>query len=186
MKILFDFLPILLFFVAFKYQGIYVATGVAIAVSTIQVTGYWLKYRRVETMHIVTLVLIGVLGGATLGLHNELFIKWKPTAVNWAFAVIFWASRYIGSKSLIERMLADNIELPAPVWQRLNTSWVIFFLTMGLLNLYVIYHFDTNTWVNFKLFGLMGLTIVFVIIQAIYMSKYINTEQQKKELLNDQ
>lgn len=180
MKILFDFLPILLFFIAFKFYGIYVATGVAIAASAAQVIGYWLKYRRVETMSLITLVLIAVLGGATLLLHNELFIKWKPTAINWAFAIVFWGSQYIGSKSLTQRMLDGNISLPTAVWQRLNLSWVGFFAVIGLLNLYVVYNFDTTTWVNFKLFGLMGLTVIFVIVQAIYMGKYVDVEPDKK------
>jgi len=178
MKILLDFLPILLFFIAFKFYGIYVATGVAIAVSAAQVIGYWLKYRRVEKMSVITLVLIAVLGGATLLLHNELFIKWKPTAINWAFAIAFWGSQYIGSKSLTQRMLDGNISLPATIWRRLNLSWVVFFSVMGLLNLYVVYNFDTDTWVNFKLFGLMGLTLIFVLLQAIYMGKYVKLDEK--------
>lgn len=179
MKLLADFFPIILFFIAYKFYGIYVATGVAIGASTIQVAVFWVKNRRVETMHIITLVLILVLGGATLFLHNEMFIKWKPTAINWIFALVFMGSQFIGSKPLIKKMMEKNVSLPDVIWSRLNLSWVIFFALMGLANLYVIYNFDTNTWVNFKLFGVLGLTVVFVLIQAMYLTRHIDTEEQQ-------
>jgi intracellular septation protein len=176
MKILADFLPILLFFVTYKLYDIYTATAVAIIAAAIQVGFSWFKYRRVETMNVVTLVLIAVLGGATLLFHNEWFIKWKPTAINWAFALTFLVSQFIGEKSITQRMLGNNITLPKPIWLRLNMSWVVFFILTGIANLYVAYHFDTDTWVNFKLFGLMGITLVFIIAQAIYMSQYLKLE----------
>jgi intracellular septation protein len=181
MKLLIDFFPIILFFAAYKIYGLYVATGVAIAAAIVQVAYYWFKHHRVETMHIITLVLIVVLGGATLLLHDEWFIKWKPTALNWAFALAFLLSQFIGKKSLIQRMLGNNITLPKSIWLRLNISWVIFFILTGAANLYVAYSFDTDTWVNFKLFGLMGLTIVFVIVQAIYMAPHIKKEELSKK-----
>jgi intracellular septation protein len=177
MKMLFDFLPILLFFIAYKLYGIYVATAVAIVASIAQVSLHWLKHRRVELMPIITLVLIIILGGATLLLHNELFIKWKPTAIDWAFALVFLISQIIGAKPLTQRMLEKNIQLPRPIWLRLNLSWIIFFSVMGLANLYVAYHFDTNTWVNFKLFGMLGLTLLFVIFQALYMARYVDRNE---------
>ncbi|MFU8798248.1 MAG: septation protein A [Gammaproteobacteria bacterium] len=173
MKILVDFFPILLFFVTFKWYGIYVATAVTIVAATLQVAFYWFKYRRVETMTLITLGLVAVLGGATLLFHNEWFIKWKPTAINWAFGLAFFISQFIGEKSITQRMLGHNITLPTSIWLRLNMSWVIFFILTGTANLYVAYHFDTNTWVNFKLFGLMGATLIFIILQAIYMAPYI-------------
>jgi intracellular septation protein len=178
MKILADFFPILLFFGAYKFYGIYTATAVAMAASAIQVAFYWLKYRRVETMNLITFVLIGVLGGATLFFHNEWFIKWKPTAINWAFGLAFLVSQFIGEKSLTQRMLGGNITLPKPVWLRLNLSWGLFFILTGIANIYVAYHFDTDTWVNFKLFGLMGITFAFVIAQAIYMTQFLNPEKK--------
>jgi len=186
MKLLFDFFPILLFFITFKLyqdpkQGILAATAVAIAASFVQVGASWLRNRRVENMHLVTLGLIVVLGGATLVLENEMFIKWKPTAVNWLFALVFLASQLVGSKPLVRRVMEGNVQLPEPVWARLNTSWVLFFSAMGVLNLYVVYNFDTETWVNFKLFGLMGLTLVFVIGQAVYMMRHMKTEDQAEE-----
>lgn len=173
MKLLFDFLPIVLFFIAFKMYDIYVATAVAIVASILQVATFWLKYRTVERMHIVTLILIVVLGGATLVLQDELFIKWKPTAINWAFALVFLGSQWVMKKPLIQSMMEKGVSLPDDVWQRLNLSWVIFFVLMGVANLYVMYYFDTNTWVNFKLFGVLGLTIAFVVAQALYLSKHI-------------
>lgn len=182
MKLLFDFLPVALFFVTFKLyedptEGVLAATAVAIVASVLQVTFTWLRNRRVENMHLITLGLIVVLGGATLLLRDETFIKWKPTAVNWAFALAFWGSKFFGGKTLVERMLSGSITLPRPIWHRLNMSWVVFFVAMGLLNLYVVYNFDTDTWVNFKLFGLMGLTFAFVIGQSVYLVKHIKPQE---------
>ncbi len=180
MKFLFDLFPVILFFIAFKIpedptEGILLATAVAIGASLLQVAIYWLKFRRVENMHLITLVILLVLGGLTLLLQDERFIKWKPTVVNWAFAIIFIGSQYIGNKNIIRRMLEKNVTLPDSVWTRLNLSWAIFFLTVGFVNIYVAFNYATETWVNFKLFGLMGLTLVFVLLQAVYLARY--TEQ---------
>lgn len=176
MKFLFDFFPILLFFLAYKVYDIYIATASAIAASFLQVGLYWWKYRRVETMHVVTLMLIVVFGGATLLLRDEIFIKWKPTIVNWLFGAVFLGSRFVGKKTVIQRMLGNSVNLPLTVWMHLNTMWTAFFISLGCLNLYVAYEFDTDTWVNFKLFGMMGLTILFVILQSLYMARYIKED----------
>lgn len=181
MKMFFDFFPIILFFVAYKLEGIYVATMVAIAATFLQVGWVWLRHRRVEPMHLVTLGLIVVFGGATLYLHDEQFIKWKPTVINWLFGVAFLASQFIGERPFIQRMMANNIELPHHVWYRLNMSWALFFLFLGGVNLFVIYMFDTDTWVNFKLFGMLGLTFAFVILQAIFLSRYLPEPESTKE-----
>lgn len=173
MKFLFDFLPIILFFVAYKLADIYVATAVAIVASLAQVGWTWLRQRKVENMHLVTLGLVVVLGGATLYLQDETFIKWKPTIANGLFGLAFLVSQFIGKKTLVERVMGNAITLPAPVWVRLNMLWVAFFLGLGLANLYVVYSFDTETWVNFKLFGMMGLTFAFVIGQAFYLGRYM-------------
>jgi len=178
MKFLFDFFPILLFFAAYKYADIYVATAVAIAASIVQVAYNWIKHRRVETMQWITLGLIVVFGGATLYLKDEMFIKWKPTVLNWMFALAFLGSQYIGKKNLVERMLTTNISLPPDVWTRLNWSWVTFFVFLGCANLYVVYNFDTDIWVNFKLFGMMGLTIAFVLLQAVFLSRHVKPEPE--------
>lgn len=174
MKLLADFFPIILFFVAYKLYDIYVATTVAIAASVIQVALYWLKHRKFDRMQLITLALIVILGGATLLLHKEIYIKWKPSILNWLFGLLFFASQFIGEKPLIRRLMESNITLPIQIWQRLNMSWALFFTSMGFINLYVVYHFSTDIWVNFKLFGMLGLTIVFVIIQAIYLSRHID------------
>jgi intracellular septation protein len=175
MKLLVDFFPIILFFVAFKFFGIYIATTVAMSTCFIQVGWQWFKHHKVDMLQIVTLVLITVLGTATLLLHNELFIKWKPTAINWIFAAIFLGS-HLTKQTIMQRLMSNNISLPTNVWTRLNLSWVIFFFITGLVNIYVVYHFDTNTWVNFKLFGVLGMTVAFVVLQAIYLSRYIKPE----------
>ena len=177
MKLLFDFLPIFLFFIAYKLYDIYTATIVAIVASCLQVAFFWIKYRRVETMHIITMVLIVVLGGATLIFKDETFIKWKPTGVNWMFGIAFIASQFIGKKTILERMMGTSIKLPAQIWTRLNTAWALFFIFLGVINLYVAYNYDTDTWVNFKLFGMMGLTIIFIILQSVYLSRHIKHEE---------
>lgn len=181
MKLLFDFFPVILFFVAYKLQGIYVATMVAIVATFVQVGWMWLRHRRLETMHLITLGLIVVFGGATLYLHDEQFIKWKPTVINWLFGIAFLASQFVGKKPFIQRMMGGNIDLPQPVWTRLNLSWALFFLFLGAANLFVIYTFDTDTWVNFKLFGMLGLTLSFVIGQAVFLSRYLPEPQSSKE-----
>lgn len=179
MKLLFDFFPILLFFIAYKLYGIYIATGVAIGASGLQVAGYYAKHRQVEKLHLLTLALVVVLGGATLFLHDETFIKWKPTVINWLFSALFIGSQFIGREPLIKRMMRNNINLPTAIWSRLNMSWAAFFAVMGCANLIVMYNFDTNTWVNFKLFGILGFTLLFVIIQAVYLAKYVETDKRK-------
>jgi intracellular septation protein len=178
MKFLFDFLPIIAFFIAYKGYDIYVATAVAIGTSAIQLGWLWLKDRRVERMPLITLTLLVVMGGATLLLQDENYIKWKPTVVNWLFAVMFLSSQFIGNLTLLERMMGKSIELPKAVWLRLTSAWATFFFVMGVVNLYVAFHFDTDTWVNFKLFGILGLTLAFVIGQAFYMAQYIKVDTE--------
>jgi intracellular septation protein len=185
MKFLVDFFPVLAFFVAFyipenREQGIYLATAVAIAASFIQMSVYWLVYRRVENMHIYTFLLILILGGATLLLQDKTFIKWKPTAVNWLFAVVFLASQYIGEKPLVQRMMEKAVELPRAIWIPLNLSWVVFFTIMGLLNVYVAYSFSDEVWVNFKLFGILGLTFLFAFGQALYLSRHMQEPENSE------
>lgn len=176
MKLLFDFFPVLLFFIAYKVDGIYTATAVAIAATILQLGVYWYKFRRFETMHLATLALLVVFGSATLLLHDEMFIKWKPTAVNWLFAIVFLGSQVIGRKPLIQRIMANNLVLPNPIWQRLNVGWTLFFVAMGAINLIVVYNFDTATWVNFKFFGNFGLTIIFIIGQSFYIARYVRND----------
>ncbi|MBL1353566.1 MAG: septation protein A [Zetaproteobacteria bacterium] len=173
MKLLIDFFPIVLFFTAFKLYDIYVATAVLIVASLLQTTIHWLVHRKFETMHLVTLVLVCVFGGLTLLLHDETFIKWKPTVINWLFAAAFIGSQFIGEKNLLQRMMGDHMVLPAAIWLRLNIAWTLFFIALGIANLYVAFNFDTATWVNFKMFGLLGATFVFIMGQSIYLARYM-------------
>ena len=182
MKFLFDFFPVILFFFVFKMhddvqQGILAATAVIIVASVVQVAVTWFTRRRVEKMHLITLVLVVIFGGATLWLQDEMFIKWKPTVVNWLFAAVFLGSQFVGERNIVRRMMEANLKLPVPIWTRLNASWAAFFFAMGVLNLYVVYHFDTDTWVDFKLFGLMGLTLVFVVAQGFYVARHLPHEE---------
>jgi len=178
MKFITDLFPVIFFFIAYHLYGIYVATAVAIAASVCQVGYSFFKHKSVPKMHLITFGLLVFFGGLTLILQDPLFIKWKPTVVNWLFAIAFLGSQFIGKRSLVERMMSGNITLPSLVWQRLNLAWVTFFIVSGILNLYVAFNFEEATWVNFKLFGLMGLTIVFIIAQALYLSRYMADEEE--------
>ena len=178
MKMLFDFFPVLLFFVVFKMYDIYTATAVLMIACLIQTVGHRLMHGVFEKSHLITLVLVTIFGGLTLVLQDEVFIKWKPTAINWLFAVVFVGSQFIGEKTIIERMMGSNIELPSHVWTRLNLAWALFFVVLGALNIYVAFSFDTDTWVNFKLFGLMGLTLAFVVAQSLYLMPYFKQAEE--------
>lgn len=173
MKLLFDFFPILLFFICYKLFGIYNATAVAMVASAVQVLFHRIKYQRYEKMHLISLAIIVVLGGATLFFHNPWFIKWKPTGIYWLSSLVFISSTYIGKKPLIQKMMDGNIVLPDRIWRRLNLAWGAFFIMMGSLNLYVAYNYSTDIWVNFKLFGGAGFTLLFIFIQAIYLTRHI-------------
>ena len=208
MKQLFDFFPILLFFILYKFyldlpdelilginewvplmsltpgnasDAIYLATLAAIVVTLVQVVAAAIIVRKVEKMPLITLVLLVVFGGATLALKDPLFIQWKPTAINWLFGLVFLGSQVIGEKPLIQRMMGHAIDInEARVWVKLNLSWVAFFIVAGLANLVVApeidpfgFEFTEDTWVDFKLFGLMGMTLAFVIGQAFYLARYM-------------
>ncbi len=204
MKQLFDFFPILLFFIIYKFfldipddvilsinsifpfmalqpgesaHAIYLATLTAILATLIQVLLTFAVSKRVEKMHVITLLLLLVFGGATLFLKDPVFIKWKPTAINWLFAIVFFGSHFIGRKPLVQRMMGHALEISDDrVWTRLNQAWIGFFIFSGIANLVVAFNFSEDTWVDFKLFGLMGFTIIFVIAQAFYLSRYLPNE----------
>ena len=179
MKFLFDLFPVILFFVAFKVQGIYAATAVAIAASFAQIGWLWLRRRKVDAMLWVSLAIIVVFGGATLLLHDETFIKWKPTVLYWMFALVLSVSAVFFRKNLIRTMMGEQIQLPDPAWNKLNFSWAGFFACMGFLNLYVAFNYSTDTWVNFKLFGGMGLMLAFVIGQGFFLAKYVEPKSSE-------
>lgn len=180
MKLLLDFFPIILFFVAFKVWGIYVATAVAI-VATIGQIG-WLRYKtgKVEPMQWVSLGVIVLFGGATIVAHNDTFIKWKPTVLYWLMAGTLAAGQLFFRKNLLKTLMGSQMQLPDAAWRVTNWSWIAFFAVMGVLNLWVAFNFDTDTWVNFKLFGGLGLMAVFGVGQALYLGRYMNADEAPK------
>ena len=180
MKFLFDIFPVVLFFVAFKVFDIYVATAVAMAATAVQIGWVWIRHRKVDNMLWVSLAVIVVFGGATLLLQDETFIKWKPTVLYWLFGAVLGVTEVVFGKNLIRSMMGHQVTLPDPVWYRLNLSWIGFFVGMGALNLYVAYNFSTDAWVNFKLFGGMGLMLVFVVLQALFLARHIEEKVEDK------
>jgi len=205
MKLLLDFLPILLFFGTYKYAeahkdwaaafatehfGFMVSGGmvgvqeapvllstlVVIAATALQVA--WLKTlgKKIDTMLWVSLGLIVVLGGATVWFHNETFIKWKPSVLYWVMALALWASANLFGKDILRKMIGDQLKLPDPIWKRLTLLWCAFFAVMGVINILVAYNFSTDSWVNYKLFGGTGLMIIFMIGQGLYVSRHIEEE----------
>ena len=179
MKFLFDLFPVILFFAAFKLGNIFIATGVAMAATVAQIAWVWLKHRKVDTMLWVSLAIISVFGGMTLIFHDETFIKWKPTVLYWALAAGLAGSSLFFRKNLIRTVLAEQVDAPDFVWRRLNWSWIGFFVFMGCANLAVAFAFNlsTETWVNFKLFGGIGLMLLFAVIQGLMLSKYIEEKK---------
>ena len=173
MKLLFDLFPVVLFFVAFKLFDIYTATAAAIAATFLQIGWLRWKRRKVDTMMWISLVIIVVFGGATLALHDETFIKWKPTVLYWLFGVVIAVAQSLFRRNLVRAMLGEQVRMPDGVWTRLSWSWVGFFIFMGAANLFVAYNFPTDTWVNFKLFGGMGLMLVFVVVQALFLAHHV-------------
>ncbi|MBZ8140074.1 septation protein A [Rubrivivax gelatinosus] len=210
MKLLLDFLPIVLFFACFKLAesnpewaadfatenfGFVVSGGVVgvkeapVLLSTIvvilatlaQVLVLKLRGRKIDTMLWVSLVLVVVLGGLTIWFHNETFIKWKPSVLYWSMGTALWLAPLLAGKNLLKALLGEQMQLPARVWHRLNFAWVAFFAAMGLLNLWVAYSFSTDTWVNFKLFGGVGLMVAFTVAQGLYLGRYLDDNGAPRE-----
>ena len=179
MKFLFDLFPVILFFVAFKFFGIYPATAVAIGATFVQIGWVWYRHRKIDNMLWVSLGVIVVFGGATLLLHDETFIKWKPTVLYWLFGVVLLTAEIGFRKNLIKAMMEKQMALPDAVWRKLLMSWAGFFTVMGALNLYVAFNYSTDAWVNFKLFGGMGLMLVFVVLQALMLAKYVDNKETR-------
>ena len=202
MKLLFDLFPVILFFVVFKLAGanpeaaqafgnqylsglvsggevtlqqapILLSTAVAILATFAQVL--WLLARRkpVDNMLWVSLVIIVLFGGATIYFHDEQFIKLKPTVLYWCFALVLLGAPLLFGKNLMRSMMSKQMHLPDAVWSRLNLAWGLFFMVMGAVNLYVAFTMPLAFWVNFKLFGFLGLMIAFVIAQSVYLSRYM-------------
>lgn len=180
-KFLFDLFPLILFFLAFRFADIYMATAVAMAAVVLQIA--WIKLRKhpIEATHWINLTVIVVFGGATLLLHDDTFIKWKPTVLYWLFAAILLGARLFTGRNIMRRIMGEKINLPDVAWNRLNDSWAGFFIFSGILNLYVAFsgNFTESQWVNFKVFGLMVLLILFVIIQSFWLGRHLETDANK-------
>ena len=180
MKLIFDLFPLLVFFAAFEFYDIYIATAAAIIATLIQVGLFWFRQGRFETMHLVTLVAISVFGGLTIYLQDDVFIKSKPTIVNWIFSIIIFAMMFT-KKTALEFIMGQQLSLPKSIWRAVNLAWAIFFAVLGLLNIYVAFYYNleadiqtrTESWVNFKVFGMLALTIFFSILQMVFVSKHI-------------
>ena len=179
MQLLFDFFPLIAFFIAYKFAGIFVATGVIIAAVLVQTAVQWFRHRKLSTMSLVSAALVLVFGGLTLWIHDEAFIKWKVTVVYWLFAAGFIISQFVGERPVIQRMLDGNVTLERPLWLRLNTVWALFFLALGALNIYVMHNFSTDTWAKFKVFGVIGLTLVFTVLQGIWLATKLPSDEPK-------
>ncbi|MCG2578202.1 septation protein A [Dechloromonas sp. XY25] len=202
MKLLFDLFPVILFFAAFKYSEknpetaaswvatllgsalvdakqapILLATVVVIAATVAQIVWVHFRHGKVDKMLWISLGLVVVFGGLTLVFQNEVFIKWKPTILYWIFAISMAFSSLVLKKNPMKTMLGEQLSLPEAVWNKVTLSWIAFFTVMGVLNLVIAFNFPTDTWVNFKLFGGMGLMLVFVLVQGMLLSKYIEEEK---------
>ena len=202
MKLLFDLFPVILFFAAFKYSEknpelaaswvgsllgaaavdvkqapILLATVVVIAATVAQIAWVWFRHGKVDKMLWVSLVLVAFFGGMTLIFQDETFIKWKPTILYWVFAGSMSFAALVLKKNAIKTMLGEQLTLPEAVWSKVNYSWVAFFIVMGFLNLIIAFNFPTDVWVNFKLFGGMGLMLIFVLGQGVLLSKYVEEDK---------
>jgi intracellular septation protein len=177
MKFLFDIFPVVLFFIAFKIYGIYVATAVAMGATFLQIGWVWLRHRKVDNMLWISCAVIVVFGGATLLLQDETFIKWKPTVLYWLFAAVLAVAALGFRKNLIRAMMEAQVALPEAVWGKLLASWIAFFAMMGALNLIVAFNFSTDAWVNFKLFGGIGLMLVFIVLQGLMLARHIEDKK---------
>lgn len=181
MKLLIDFFPIALFFAVFKLWGIYPATAVAIVATIVQIAYLRWKMGKVEPMQWISLGVIVLFGGATLLAQDENFIKWKPTVLYWLMGGALLVGQLVLRKNFIKSLMGAQVQLPDPAWNALNWAWSGFFATMGALNLWIAYRFDTDTWVNFKMFGGLGLMLLFIFAQALYMSRFLQDKTQDSQ-----
>jgi intracellular septation protein len=183
MQLLFDFLPIIAFFASYKLADIYTATGVLIVAVILQSIVQWLWKRKLNTMHLISAGLVLVFGGLTLTIHDKAFIMWKPTIVNWLFGAGFLASqlKIFGGTPMVRRLMSSaeaGVDLSENSWRHLNMMWVAYFIILGIANLIVFRNFDEDTWVNFKLFGMLGLTVVFIVIQGMWISSRAQPQKE--------
>lgn len=178
MKQFLDFLPLVVFFVFYKLYDIYIASGALIVASALVVAYAWFKYRKVEKATLLTFVMVVIFGSLTLYFHNAEFIKWKVTVIYALFAIALLVSQFILGKPLIQRMLGKELTLPVRVWNKLNVAWALFFLACGAANIYIAFWLPQNVWVNFKVFGLTGLTLVFTLLSGVYVYRHMPEDQK--------
>ncbi len=179
MKQFLDFLPLIVFFAFYKLYDIYVASGALIVATALALVFTWVKYRKVEKMTLITFLMVLVFGTLTLVFHNDLFIKWKVTVIYALFALALLIIQWVLKKPLVQRMLGKELTLPDKVWSNLNLAWAVFFLACGLANIYVAFWLPQSVWVNFKVFGLTVLTLVFTLLSGIYIYRHMPEEQKK-------
>lgn len=181
MKQLLDFLPLVVFFVVYKLYDIYIASGALIAATALALAVTWFVYRKVEKMMLVTFLMVAIFGTLTLVFHNDQFIKWKVTIIYGLFAIALLVSQFVMKKTLIQRMLGKELTLPQAVWGKLNFSWAMFFLACGLVNIYIAFWMPQSVWVNFKVFGLTGFTLLFTLLCGIYIYRHLPSDNEKSE-----
>lgn len=185
MKIFFDLLPVILFFVGYKLYDIYVATAVAIGTTIALIIWSKLVHKKVDKMLMINGIIISVLGGITLLLHDKTFIMWKPTVLYWIGALALLISNHFFRKNLIQQMMHKILNPPKRIWHKLNWAWVFFLIMLGILNLYVAFYFTENTWVNFKLFGVTTLMFAFMIGQTVMLKQYLVNPNQDEPTHKD-
>ncbi|MEY8213380.1 MAG: septation protein A [Colwellia sp.] len=173
MRAVLEYIPLVVFLLFYKFTDLYWATGSLIVTSALQILYYLIKKEKVPTRNWIFFGLIAVFGGLTIFFHDDTFIKWKVTIINEFFAIALLVSQYIFKKNIIKQFLAESLTLPEPIWVKLNLAWAIFFALCGALNLYIAFNFDLDTWVNFKVFGLTGLTLAFAVGTIFSLHKYL-------------
>ena len=181
MNLLLDFLPILAFVIAYKFAGIFVATGVLVVGVVAMAAMQWIRERKVNSLMLISAVLVLVLGGITLVLHDETFIQWKPTVASTAFALVFLFSAFIGKKTMVEQMMGEVVQLPPSTWKKINYIWTVFWLVMALVNAWMVRSFDLTTWVNWHLPVLFGLSVVFFLVNGYWISTKMPPENESAD-----
>jgi len=184
MHAVFEYIPLVIFYVFWKFGDIYWATGSLIVTSALQILYFVIRKKPIPTKNWVFFGLIAVFGGLTIFMHDDTFLKWKVTVINGFFALALLVSNYVFKKNIIKQFLGESLTLPEKIWSKLNFSWAIFFALCGLLNLYIAFNFDQEVWVNFKVFGLTGLTFIFAIGSVFSLYKYMpqDEEESKKDV----
>lgn len=179
MKQFFDFIPLLVFFAVYKFYDIYTATGALMVVTVLQIAITWFTLRKLEKMHLITLGMVLVFGGFTLFFHDDAFIKWKVTVINLLFSAALLVSQFVLKKPLIKQMLGKEMQLPDAIWSRVNLAWAGFFAVAAATNTYIAFHLPQAVWVNFKVFGLLGMTLLFTVATVFYLYRHLPAEQEK-------